>query len=358
MKQKITLLLVVLSLVTMLTGCSAVGKVETAINHIGTVSLESRAKIEEAEALYVSLPAEERASVRNYSTLVAAREEYDRLNALVWRACSAVDAIGVVTADSGEAILWAEEQMDSLNTAGLGAYAADREPTLRQAKLDFVPLACDAGEKSLSQREYDQAYTYFSQASAVGTTPNTADRVCNGLANAVVGFASESYNDRDLENAMYMLEESRQYTGTYTAEASQLLEKVEKKLRQQRPKNGKVIQNTVKWEYGELTVLGGYQDTCVKLQNIQDESKFVLVYVRANEKATVRVADGDYILKYTTGPYWYGASSMFGMHAAYSKADDILTFTTDNSWHTVYEVTLYSVEDGNMSTEDINSNEF
>ena len=57
----------------MLTGCNAVGKVETAINHIGTVSLESRAKIEEAEALYLSLPAEKRSSVRNYSTLVAAR---------------------------------------------------------------------------------------------------------------------------------------------------------------------------------------------------------------------------------------------------------------------------------------------
>ena len=137
MKQKIILLMVVLSLVTMLTGCSAVGKVETAINHIGTVSLESRAKIEEAEALYVSLPAEKRASVRNYSTLVAAREEYDRLNKIVWKACSAVDAIGVVTADSGDDIIWADEQMYGLNAAGLGAYAADREATLRQAKLDF-----------------------------------------------------------------------------------------------------------------------------------------------------------------------------------------------------------------------------
>lgn len=358
MKQKITLLLVVLSLVAMLTGCRAVGKVETAINHIGTVSLESRAKIEEAEALYVSLPAEKRASVRNYSTLVAAREEYDRLNKIVWKACSAVDAIGVVTADSGDDIIWADEQMYGLNAAGLGAYAADREATLRQAKLDFVPLACDAGEKALSQRNYDQAHTYFSQAKTVGTTPDTADRVYDGLANAVVGFATECYSNRDLENAMYLLEESRQYSGTYTAEASQLLEKVEKKLEQQRPKSGKVIQNTVKWGYGELTVLGGHQDACVKLQNIQDESKFVLVYVRANEKATVRVADGNYILKYTTGSYWYGADSMFGMDAAFTKADDILTFTTDNSWHTVYEVTLYSVEDGNMSTEDINSNEF
>ena len=87
MKRKITLLLVVLSLVTMLTGCNAVGKVETAINHIGTVSLESRAKIEEAEALYLSLPAEKRSSVRNYSTLVAAREEYDRLNTLLGEQC-------------------------------------------------------------------------------------------------------------------------------------------------------------------------------------------------------------------------------------------------------------------------------
>lgn len=358
MKQKIILLMVVLSLVTMLTGCSAVGKVETAINHIGTVSLESLAKIEEAEALYVSLPAEKRASVRNYSTLVAAREEYDRLNKIVWKACSAVDAIGVVTAGSGDDIIWADEQMYGLNAAGLGAYAADREATLRQAKLDFVPLACDAGEKALSQRNYDQAHTYFSQAKTVGTTPDTADRVYDGLANAVVGFATECYSNRDLENAMYLLEESRQYSGTYTAEASQLLEKVEKKLEQQRPKSGKVIQNTVKWGYGELTVLGGHQDACVKLQNIQDESKFVLVYVRANEKATVRVADGDYILKYTTGSYWYGADSMFGMDAAFTKADDILTFTTANSQYTIYEITLYSVVNGNMETEDINSNEF
>lgn len=358
MKQKFTVLLAVFCLTVLLSGCNAAGRAEAAIDRIGTVTLESEELIEEAEALYNALPPEQQAKVENAAELKQARRDYDRQYAVVAEACRAVDAIGTVTADSGSAIAYAQEKMDALYEAGLAKYAADKEPVLTAAKAAYAKAACDAGEAALRIGDFRAAYSYFHTASTMDTAADTASRVKKGLAECSVGLAQERFNAGDLEKAMELLDESKATYGSDTANAAALRKELEQYLSQHRPYNGKVIHDSVGWGYGELTIQAGSQDACVKLENVRNASKYILVYVRANEETTVQTEDGTYILKYTTGPFWYGDGIMFGKNGGYARADDHLTFRTTSTQYTSYEITLYTVLNGNMSTEDIEAEDF
>ena len=88
----------------------------------------------------------------------------------------------------------------------------------------------------------------------------------------------------------------------------------------------------------------------------------MLFYVRAGDTYTVYVPDGSYVVKYTTGEYWFGLDSLFGRNATFTQADDIFTFETTTSGGYIYydsiTITLYTVVDGNLETNDISADEF
>lgn len=90
----------------------AVRNTEAAIKAIGTVTLDSGAAIEEAEALYAALPEEEKEQVDNYDLLLTARDDYDALR--VDDVEAKINAIGEVTLESGNAISQAREAYDAL----------------------------------------------------------------------------------------------------------------------------------------------------------------------------------------------------------------------------------------------------
>lgn len=85
-----------------------------AINEIGEVTLDSKAKIEKAESLYNALSDELKAKVTNATTLTAARATYNDLVS-VDNVIKAIDAIGEVTKDSQEAIENAESLYNALS---------------------------------------------------------------------------------------------------------------------------------------------------------------------------------------------------------------------------------------------------
>lgn len=85
-----------------------------AINDIGEVTLDSKGKIESAEALYNALSDDLKAKVTNYETLTSARAAYDDL-VKVDNVIKAIDAIGEVTKDSQEAIENAETLYNALS---------------------------------------------------------------------------------------------------------------------------------------------------------------------------------------------------------------------------------------------------
>ena len=85
-----------------------------AINEIGEVTLDSKAKIEKAESLYNALSDDLKAKVTNAATLTAARAAYNDLVS-VDNVIKAIDAIGEVTKDSQEAIENAESLYNALS---------------------------------------------------------------------------------------------------------------------------------------------------------------------------------------------------------------------------------------------------
>ena len=81
MKKKITALALLAALLLALCGCGkseAVKNTEKLIDAIGSVTVDSAAAVEAAEAAYNALSDEERAQVSNAADLTAAREALDR----------------------------------------------------------------------------------------------------------------------------------------------------------------------------------------------------------------------------------------------------------------------------------------
>ena len=153
-----------LVLALMLCACkSAEAKsVEAQIGQIGDVTLESAAAIEEAEASFAALTEEQKAEVKNYDVLLAARETYTGLKSEAAKRTEAlIDAIGEVTADSRSAIGQAQaennaalqaahERFAAMKSAAvlelearigaLGAVTLDSESAVEQAEAAFAAL--------------------------------------------------------------------------------------------------------------------------------------------------------------------------------------------------------------------------
>lgn len=94
------------------------------INAIGTVTLNSGAQIEAAEAAYALLTESQQALVTNYQVLVEARAVYDELvqqaagnQQAAQAVIDKIDAIGEVTLDSEAVIQAAREAYDALTPA-------------------------------------------------------------------------------------------------------------------------------------------------------------------------------------------------------------------------------------------------
>lgn len=133
-KTTICILCVLMCLVLCACGKSeAVKNTEAAIEAIGTVTLDSGAAIEEAENLYAALPEEEKEQVENYELLLTSRDEYNQLR--VSDVESKINGIGTVTLDSGNAITQAREAYDALD-AGLQSQVSNYS-ALETAEEDY-----------------------------------------------------------------------------------------------------------------------------------------------------------------------------------------------------------------------------
>lgn len=99
----------------LISGSKSVEKTEAAIEAIGTVTMESGDAIAEAEELYDGLSKGNREKVENRDTLFAAREAFDRMYGAVTEVQEAITAIKQpVSLDSGDAIAKARKLYDAL----------------------------------------------------------------------------------------------------------------------------------------------------------------------------------------------------------------------------------------------------
>lgn len=346
---------------------SRITAVENSIRDIGTVRLESEAKIRTAEALYANLSQKNQGKVDNYGKLVEARKEHARLTGAVEQAKAAIDAIGTVTADSGDAIAAARSAYDALEADRLTKYLEDRYPVLQEAETVYAELCDFNGALALYEsgdyaRAAEMARSFIQNHPQSAYVPDAHDLA----ANCGVMAAQSAFEAGDLEKAIVELDASNEQYQTESRPAAytELRQKVEAELEKIRPTSGKVFyDNGVTGGYSKFTVKASSDsDAYVKLENVKDSSKYVIFYVRAGTSASIKVKEGHYNAKYVTGPYWFGEDKLFGSSSSYTKADKPVEFNLRYEGSYVYysqiTITLYSVFGGNLSTSEIAPNQF
>lgn len=363
MKRKISVLLLLVCCIHFMLGFgfTKVSKVEQSINAIGVVTIESRDAIETAEKMYAELSPRNQKKVDNYGALLMARAELNRQVKLVDTAQKAIDAIQEpITRDSSAAIIEANRAYNEAREVGAHSYITGYG-NLYMAIDTYAALVVEDADKLLKQQKYADAYELYAMVCNHFATSASGGRAYDGCRDASIGGTERLYSDGKMEETLNSLDEiDRNYGASEKSMA--LREKLLKRLEQQRPTSGKVFKNSTGWGYCEFTVSAGNTDACVKLEDIHDPAKYAMFFIRAGEEATVKVKDGSYIAKYATGEYWFNMDSLFGSRTAYTKAEDILEFTTTREGNSIYyttiQITLYEVAGGDLETSEIDPNTF
>lgn len=332
MKKRILAFVLALSMLLSLAGCSGkTDEVEAAIAAIGTVTLESLDEIETAEALYNALSAQQQGKVANGVELLAARKEYDRLAAAVENAAAAIQAIGEVTLNSGDAIADARAAYEALREDNLANYVAELYPTLTEAEAAYDELcALDLFASALWLEEdgqYMEAVEIFD--GIVINYPHTeaAELALVKARDYLLEITYEYYKDEEYETVKKALAYCETYYGI-NDRYKELSEKLYQRLMQIRPGNGQTIKKATGAGRCKFTVIAQESDFCIKLQNVENPSKYILFYARKDKECTVSIPEGEYIVKYTYGEYWFGEEDMFGETATYYQLENNVEATS------------------------------
>lgn len=317
-----------------------INKVEEAITAIGEVTMDSEPAIEAAEALYAELSDSQKEKVENIQVLLDARANFDLWEKAIDDAIKAINSIGTVTLDSGNAIKNARAAYDKLKSYGLESHAAIQLPTLTKAEKTFEDLTvqslCDAAAAKMNEKNYQEALDAYN--AIIKDYPKSAKigDAKAGVMNCTAELAKEKIKDNDLEGAMILLmgvDKQCDHTENYTKTYDDLIQK----LSYRRPANGKIFHNNVEWGWGKLTLEATQdKDVLFKVHTNAEPNKYTLVYVQAGKSTTISLKDGTYVVKYTTGDHWYSQDAMFGQDAAFYKATNTYYYTTEREGSWVY----------------------
>lgn len=354
MKRRALVILLVLTLVLTLPGCGKVDKVEEAIAAIGTVTLDDAETIAYAEELYYALSASEQGKVENSAELIAARKEFDRLAAAVQYCIDSVNAIGEVTLESGDAIDTARNAWEALRADDVADYAAHVYPVLTDAEYNYDELcaqvlyieASDLYDRAVTTKLVEDYYTAWKALDTIVLAfPEvpTAALARVDARDCILVLADDSYKKEAYETAYEELLHCEAYYGT-NERYDQLHEYLFSRLSQIRPANGKIFRSRSDNGLVRFRVIAEDTDICLKLQETANPESYLLFYVRAGEEFTVHMSEGEYILKYTFGPYWFGEKDMFGDEATYMQingtADADVVYTPHVIIYDMYTETI------------------
>ena len=122
-----------------------------------------------------------------------------------------------------------------------------------------------------------------------------------------------------------------------------------------RPENGKIYFVSGKEEVAPLEIKTpdkGY-DFFVKLSDTSGGLPVKAFYIRGGSTYRTDVPLGSYDLKYVTGQRWHGTNCLFGIATLYSKADKTFNFVRKGRKVSGFSVELILQIDGNLSTSNI-----
>lgn len=92
----------------------------------------------------------------------------------------------------------------------------------------------------------------------------------------------------------------------------------------------------------------------VKVVDIIDGEVMMQCYLPPGVSQEIEIPAGTYEVRYTSGNRWFGNKEMFGARGRYAKADRVFTFTRGSG----YELTLYSVINGNLKSRTMKREDF
>ncbi len=278
-----------------------------------------------------------------------------------------IAALTEITADSASAVRAARAAYDALSAdakkaVGNLSMLTAAEGTL-QKLLDEQALA--EIKRLYSNGDYEGTIEYAEAYFADRDLKTFSDDFFDYTVWAYTLAAQQYEYDSEYEKAQKLLEKgSALYAETaYGSKAREALDHLNEKIRSNEPYNGKIMRATANSGYGELEIKNGGSNALIKLESISEPDTYYLeFYVRENETVTVNVRDGRYRLKYATGKTWYSEKELFGSGTAYTKADTVVSFETTYSGSYVNyernEITLYKVQNGNLTTSPISRDDF
>ncbi len=343
----------------------AAEEIDTLIDAIGEVTLESGESIDEARSAYDIADEEIKAEVRNLRVLEEAEERLVYLGKKVQ--AEEMDAIiaslGTITAESEEAVKKVREQFEQLpedirelvETADL----IDKAEYTIQGLKDKA--AASKIKKLVDNKKYDDAIAFVEEYIGNRKAKDIQGSVVKNALKAYVAKANALMKKSRYEEAEKLLNNcKKRYSGADMADVNKAINSLKKAISE--PANGKVFTSKAKGGYCTLKIKAGDTPVFVKIVNINDPKSFVSVYVRANKSTTVHIRNGKYTLKYATGSKWYGSKDLFGSDTRYYSADTTLDMSISRSgnyiYYQTYTITLYTVVGGNLSTSKISQEDF
>lgn len=312
---------------------------QNAIDNIGKVTMESGEAIERAEQLYETLSRTKRNQLENYQILIAARKEYNRLTTAVQEAIKAIDAIGTVSPESGQKIDAAREAYDALKKDKLESYVSNKASILEKAEAAYAQCASEdlynTGIALYEKGSYEEALEKFN--AIVSDYPQTTliDSAKDAMADCQMALAEKAHGRNEQYTAITLLNAvEKKYQNS--EKYQKLLEKIHTRLKSNRPGSGTVIKGSLNWGQCYFDVTTADKDICLKIEKEEDPAKFKMVYLRAGETKRINVEDGVYTIKWAYGEYWYEKDHLFGDETQYKQMRGNVTFTTTYKGGWVY----------------------
>lgn len=331
-------------------GAKAVDKVEAAIDAIGTVTLESKEAIEEAEYLYAELADGKKKKVENRETLFTARDEYDNQVNAVAEVEAAIDAIGSpVTLASGQAVEKARNLYNKLredlkdNVSNYSDLETREAAYTNLYNKEQAEKLYTAAQAAFDSGDYNTAISKIGEI--LDHYPDSAKaRDAKTLgADCVEVLAQKAMNENRLEDAKNLLDLAKE-DYTQTDGIKTLSGQLETKLNNMRPANGRMFAVRMEQGYCKMVITAKGSDLCIKLTSTANPEKYTIYYIREGETFAMHVKDGEYTLKYGYGDCWYGQEDMFGADGHYYELDEVFDLSTyySGGWvqYEYYEFTL------------------
>lgn len=317
----------------------SVQDVTDAIDNIGQpIAMDSIEKLNTAAELYDKLSTSKQEKVTNAQRLFDAIDEYNQQYDLIQEAMVAIDNLGKITLDSVKTVQAARTKYDEAEKYDSYDEMASHRETLEAAEAKLTQLQKDQKQaienafgsvdqivSNIADTKFDTAKSLFT--GKVNKLHDKADKTefANRIVDAVYTTAQQKYEEKAYYTACSMLEAISQYSAfcdkSKVTAANGLLATYEEYLINNAPKNGTLIDRTQTSGHNTFTVTAGPADSLIKLELAENPEKYTMYYIKAGETFKFNFPNGEYIVKYTTGPIWYGKEDMFGLDASYILYD-------------------------------------